>query len=282
MPQTIKIPGVGTVQTKYAIAGGAIIVGIAGFAWWRHLNAAPVTEEAAPAAADFTEGGDYVYGDSGMSAYATDYAYDGGAYPYPSYTTPSYGTTTTVQTATPVTNPEWTTRAIEHLELVGVESQTASLAVSRYLLKECVTATQADVVRQAIGGLGPPPQGTFSIVVCPTGTSGTGTTAPASGWPAGKSLPAPSGLRVRNKGATWVELDWAQVKNAIGYAVYVVEDPVGGSTPTGIRQRGSALYDNYTAKGLRPGKRYRFDIHPIGHDNQIGARGRIYATTTKK
>jgi fibronectin type III domain protein len=250
MAGTVKVPGLGNVKTTHLVIGGVAVAGIAGFAWIRHLNSAPVEE--APATADFTEGGDYVYGDPG-DAFATDYAYDGGAYPYPSYTTPSYGMNTTVQTPDPVTNQEWTARGIEHLEMVGVEAGAASLALSRYLLKECLTATQADIVRQAVGRLGPPPQQSFSIIVCPS-------TPPVEQPPNEEPPPttsAPkiagkvSGLRLASASRTSVLVDWQPAAHSEGYGVYV----------NGVR-RYEPRWSSQTVSGLKPNTSYTIGVVP--------------------
>lgn len=251
MADTVKIPGVGSVPRSYAVIGGLVVVGIAGVAWVWHLRNRGAEDEAAvdETTVDYTQGGDYVYGDN--LAYA-DYAYDGGAYPYPSYTTPSYGVPQTVQNPDPITNPEWTARAIEHLEMVGVESQAASLAVSRYLLKECLTATQADIVRQAIGRLGPPPQGSFSIIVCPS-------TPPPPQQPSGGSptTTAPkvagkvTGLRAVQVGRTSILVDWQPAAHSEGYGVYV----------NGVRKY-NPRFSSQTVSGLKPGTTYKIGVVP--------------------
>src|SRR5690606_14645771 len=100
MASTVKIPGVGTVPTKYAVAGGVVVVVIAGVAWVRFANSRAQEEDLGPVVDDYTGVAETIY-----PAYSTDYApdgsYYGGAYPYPTYTTPSYGLTTTVQTPDP-------------------------------------------------------------------------------------------------------------------------------------------------------------------------------------
>lgn len=271
MAKTVKIPGVGTVPTKYAVAGGLAIAVIAGVAWWRYsVNRAAVEEEAAGTVTDYTgaTGDETVY-----PAYSTDYApdesYDGGAYPYPTYTTPSYGLTTTTQTPDPITNSEWTQRSIEQLEAIGVDAQAGSLAVSRYLLKECVTATQADLVRQAVAALGPPPQGTFSILVCPgappaqdTGTGNTDSDAPPD---------QVHDVRATAVGKTYITLDWPPAARAQGYTVYK-----NGARHVTVR------YSKYTAQGLKPNTSYSFDVISVGKDdNERGPAARVTVRTKK-
>lgn len=254
MADNIKIPGVGSVPKKYVLIGGVAVVGIAGVFWLRYLrNPEPVADTSTTTDYTGEVGDETVY-----PAYSTDYApdasYDGGAYPYPTYTTPSYGLTSTVQTADPITNSEWTQRSIEHLELLGVESQAGSLAVSRYLLKECVTSTQADLVRQAVAALGPPPQGTYSIIVCPTtptqqqdDTPPPQTSQPTTRKFAGKV----SGLRVKSVGSTSALIDWQPAAHSEGYGVYV----------NGVR-RYEPRWSSQTVSGLRPNTSYQIGVVP--------------------
>lgn len=272
MAKTVKIPGVGTVPTKWAVAGGLAVVGIAGVAWWRYMSA----RDAVPVESAVTDATGALGDETVYPAYSTDYApdqsYDGGAYPYPTYTTPSYGLTSTVQTADPITNSEWTQRSIEHLETIGVESQAASLSVSRYLLKECVTATQGDIVRQAVAALGPPPQGTFSIIVCPT------TPAPPTGGGNddddgdGGGVPdRVHDVRATAIGKTFITLDWPPANRAQGYTVFK-----NGARHVTVR------YSKYTAQGLRPNTTYSFDVVSVGKDDaERGPAARVTVRTKK-
>lgn len=280
MAKTVKIPGVGKVPTKYAVVGGVAVLGIAGIAWWRFsVNRAAEAElDDAGTVTDFTgdTGDETVY-----PAYSTDYApdqsYDGGAYPYPTYTTPSYGLTSTVQTADPITNSEWTQRSIEHLETIGIESQAASLAVSRYLLKECVTATQGDIVRQAVAALGPPPQGTYSIIVCPTTPGQKQDDTPNNpGTP-----PRVTGLRATGVFTRHVDIDWSPVPapagTNVGYIIWA----------NGVRKT-SQTYTQEHVWNLKPGKTYRIEVAAVyvdptgpGSADVIGPRASITVKTKK-
>jgi hypothetical protein len=264
----VKLPGVGNVDSKWVWAGGALIVGIVGFAYIRNRSvSASVTEE--PAGDESAVTSDYadysnLYGD----AYATDYAYDGG-YPsyYPSYYEPAYGQNTTVQTADPVTNSEWTQRSIEHLELVGIESGAASLAVSRFLLKECLTAAQADIVRQAIAAVSNPPQGNFSIIVCPTNTP----TTPGGGSSTATGQGPVKGLKAAGTYTQHVTLDWSPVSGAKGYTVYR-----NGSRVLTV------LYSTATVWGLRKNTKYTFKVVPVRSDGKAGTGASISVRTKKK
>ena len=268
MANTVKIPGVGSVPTKYALLGGAAVVGIAGVAWFRYANR-PEEVEDTGTTTDFTGVDETVY-----PAYATDYApdesYDGGAYPYPTYTTPSYGLTSTVQTADPITNSEWTQRSIEHLELVGVESQAGSLAVSRYLLKECVTATQADMVRQAVAALGPPPQGTFSIVVCPTTPGQKQEDTP----PSNPGKPARvTGLRATGVFRNHVDIDWNPVTAPagvnVGYTIWA----------NGVRKT-SNVYTQEHVWNLKPNTTYKIEVAAVYVDATGPGTADVYGPRT--
>lgn len=264
MAGTVKLPGVGTVPTKYAVGGVVVVVGIAGFFWIRYINSQSAAAAAGDTTTTDTTGTDeYTY-----PAYATDYApdqsYDGGAYPYPTYTTPSYGLTTTVQTVNPTTNSEWTQRSVEYLESVGVDATNASLSVSRYLLKECLSATQADIVRQAVAGMGTPPQGTYNITTCPDGTAtgGQPVTAP----------PAPTGLKAKPY-REHVDLDWEPVKDVQGYTIWA----------DGIRKT-SNYFSTEHVWNLKPNTSHRLEVaafRVVNGNYLYGPRASITVKTLK-
>jgi hypothetical protein len=246
----VKIPGIGNVDSKWVWAGGALVLGIAGYAWWRQGAAAAA--EAAEESADYTTdaAGEEVYPYG--TAYATDYAYDSA---FPSYVPPSFGVNTTVQSTRPTTNSEWTQAAVEWLESVGTEANLASAAVARYLLRECLSSTQADIVRQAVAGLGPPPTGTFSIITCPAGPAAPPGGSPAA--PPGATLPGPGGLRKIGASRTTLAMTWNTVAGAAGYRVY----------RAGVGTNVGASTDNHvTIGGLRPNTTYKIHVRAVGAD----------------
>lgn len=265
MPNTVNVPGVGTVPTKYAVIGGVAVVGIAGVAWFRYMN----NKNAAVDTGTTTDYTGSATDETVYPAYATDYApdqsYDGGAYPYPTYTTPSYGLTTTTQTANPTTNSEWTQRSVEYLESVGIDATNASLSVSRYLLKECLTATQADIVRQAVAGLGTPPQGTYNITVCPTGTDTSGGNS--------ETAPGPvTGLKAKAF-REHVDLDWEPVKDVQGYTIWA----------DGIRKT-SNYFSTEHVWNLKPNTSHKLEVaafRVVNGQYLYGPRTAITVKTTK-
>ncbi|MCI0688922.1 MAG: hypothetical protein L0Y54_17080, partial [Sporichthyaceae bacterium] len=96
MADTINIPAIGPVKTQYVWAGAALIVGIAGYAWWRAGQ-----NGAGPA-----EAGDDLFAGEG-----TD---DGTQWPY----RPGGSSTVDVEPIDPAdlppgTNDEWARRATD-------------------------------------------------------------------------------------------------------------------------------------------------------------------------
>jgi hypothetical protein len=275
MSTMIKLPGVGPVKSTYVYAGLGVTGGILAVAYWRRSKAPAVdtsTAVADPAATDpYAQ-----YSDA--AGYNTVYPPSGGWSPsgYDMYGNPLPPPIGSGSGGPYTTNRDWTTAAIETLADGGVTASVASAAISAVLGGLAVTSADRSMFLRAVGVLGEPPQGypkPIHLVDTPAqpGTPGT---------PSGSALKAPGGLKVTHTDRTMVTLDWAPVAGAVGYAVYRANDPSGGGTPTGVRQS-TTVYSGYTSQGLRSNTRYRFDIHPVGRDNKIGARARIYVTTKK-
>lgn len=261
MPK-INIPAVGPVESKYVWIGGGLVVGIVAFAYYRTQLSPAATEEDAGYNVDESALAEEMQYASG--AYATDYAYDGGSasyYPPGFYTPPS---TNAPQDRDPVTNNEWARDMLEVLEQVGVDSNAASLAISKYRLKECVTSTEGDIIRRGIGIVGDPPQGSFSILVCPGNpptnpppTTPPTTPPPVTKPPPGVSLPAPTGLRKSGAAKTTITMAWNKVPGAAGYRVY----------RAGVSYNiGASADEHITVGGLRPGTTYTFHVRAVGRD----------------
>lgn len=171
------------------------------------------------------------------------------------------------------TNAAWTQAAVAYMTTVGYEGTAVQNAIGKALLGQALTQAELDIFNAARAVEGEPPNGYPPIHM--VGNAPGGTTNPP-----GKSLPPPGNVHVLHTYRTEIQVGWTAVKGAKGYAVFRAEDPPGGSTPTGQRQ-GTVVYPSYQFKGLKPGTRYRFDIHAVGNDNQLGARGRVYAYTKK-
>lgn len=215
MADTVKIPGIGPLDKKYAYIGAAGIAGFIGYAYWRNRQslATDTTDTTDTTglsdATDAANDPSLAYGD--YSGYADDlggYAY-GGA---PIYQSPTGGNYPSPTGGAPTTDAEWNQSAYEALTDRGVDSQAASHALSRYQADLCVTSTEADLVRQAIGAVGSPPQTHHNINICPTDPSGSGSTTVPT---------APGGFHVTSTATSKVCLAWTEIPGVLGYHIKI-------------------------------------------------------------
>lgn len=186
MAETVQVPALGQVKRTHLYVGGALVVGIVGYAWWSRGTAAPTdvpayTEEDVTDAVSDTPGG-------APGAGANDGA-DGSEGGWQA----------------PRTDAEWTQQATDGLE-GSYERQAISDALGRYITRQTLPALDERIVRAAIAAYGYPPGGRYPIL------TGTGSTPSA--------LTEPTGLTVRSTAATSVNLAWNTVPGASGYWVY--------------------------------------------------------------
>lgn len=282
---TIKLPGLGPTKksTAYMLGGAAVLVGVV--AWYRSraLGGAGAAEEAAGAAAgsEVNPATGYPYGTDADYAALGQMGTAGGGYGY--YGGDGSNTSGGTTTAGFTTNGQWSQAAEDYLVNTVHSGQNADVignALGKYITGAPLSADQEQIITQAIAFIGYPP------VNGPTGyppsfrTAATPATPPAAKPPAGKSLPAPGGLKATGITRTSARVDWNPVKGAKAYVPFIVIDPPGGATPTGVRQ-GTFSATEFTPQRLRPGTRYRVDVHAMGTDNVLGTRARTYFTTKK-
>jgi hypothetical protein len=108
----------------------------------------------------------------------------------------------------PRTNAEWTQKAQEALVAQGFDPPAAATALGKYLARQPLSESEANMVRYAIGYVGNPPQGSYTVVISTTPTT------------PGGDLPAPTGLTASAIEATSVNLAWGAVTGADGYRLY--------------------------------------------------------------
>lgn len=194
---TVNVPGIGPVKDVYVWSGGALIVGIVAYAWWKKSSAPPE---------DF------------IGADPDDYATADYDSPLGSTGGNSTGNYTSVDPSAIDTNAEWTTTAVERLTSYGWDSSAVAIALGRYLSRERLTETQIEIVQAALGAVGPPPQGgPFPILESLPSTPGTGDPDPD---PGAADLPPPQ-LYSRSPGV-WkdaIEINFAHVTGAKEYEV---------------------------------------------------------------
>jgi hypothetical protein len=200
-------------------------------------------------------------------------------------TTGTTGTVTTeVPTAAYTTNAQWVAAATAGLEALGYSASDVNSALAAYLANLPETATQAGITQTAINEYGPPPVGSYTIVMASsTTTAAAGSTA--AGSTANGSAPsvidvAPSGFRVVNvTGGDNVNLAWNPVKGATGYVI--AYGPTSGSQQ--YKQDVGAGNTSATVAGVgggTAGKHY-FELWATPAPANGPHAGPIEATTTK-
>lgn len=247
----VKLPVIGEVDQKWAIAGGALFVGIVGYAWWRYrtsaadeLAPAPTADELAPTGDEFAPGGQTTPGIT-----------------FPPREEPD------PDKLPPTSNDEWFRRGVAYMEGLAADSAHVATVLGKYLARQPVTTAEADIIRTVQGAIGRPPVGDFPIV--PVGAAPTPTTPAKPG--------APSGLRVVTVGRTTVVLTWSAGTGAERYEIRTVRAGQAANTgnirTTGVRQ--------YSVANLTPGTRWSFAVRSV---NAAGtsAFGSTVTATTKK
>lgn len=246
---TMKIPGIGPVEKKWVYVAGAAAVGIVGYAYWNKSRA----EAAETEVSDYTDGTGY-----GIDSGVDEYVNPGG----------SQAPVEEDYVSAPTTNPEWSQKAIAILVDTGYDPVEASLAVGRYMLRQSLSSTQANMIRAASAQLGPPPSGDFPITVTP------GTPTPSGPDPDDfPKMTAPSGLSAHDVGSTTVGLLWNAVSGARYYEVYLP----GHSTPS-HRTASTQL----TIKGLKRNARYAVRVRAYDMAKRTGPWSDTRTFTTKK
>lgn len=256
---TVKLPGVGTVQKKYVVAGGGVVAAIVFYVWWNGRQGNAGT--AGTAEAGEPVGDELLEDTSGVPA--TDYVPPVVQNPPP--VVDEQGVITN--------NAQWAQAAVAALTDVGVDTLAASAAVGRYLAGMALSPTAADIIRQAVALVGEPPVGEHPIKLEPV----TGTPPPVPGQTGskGKALPAPTGLKTWGNGPSkqTVPLTWNKVTGADYYRIYRagVAFNVGSSEDT-----------QTTIGGLKAGTSYTFHVRAIGDDGAYGPASAKLTVKTKK
>lgn len=140
---TVKLPAIGTVPSKYVYGGGALVLGIAGYAWWHRGTSAAAAVVDPNAAADPAL-------DQGAG--------DGSDWPF----RPGGSTVTPGDAgSSPTTPQEWSTAAVDALANSFWDTQQATTAVGKYIAQDPAGLTPAEVlmIQAALALVGTVPGG---------------------------------------------------------------------------------------------------------------------------
>lgn len=242
MADTLTVPGMGPVKQQYVIAGGALVVGIVGYAWWKRGTEAATAEVPAvnPDSIPETDRTPVV-GDSGGSWDKTDpEAID--------------------------TNAKWTQAATEWLITTGGwEPSLIATALGKWLEGKGLTETETAVVLAAKGAMGDPPVG------------GPFPVKPA--LPGGKPAAAPGNFRVTGKSAianntrARVDLAWDATPGATSYQLKAHDITAGASAGDQDSSDTTHIY-----QPLFRNRSYRFSVAGV-NDAGVGPYTDITAST---
>lgn len=172
--------------------------------------------------------------------------------------------------ATYATNAAWAQAVEAGLTDIGYTSTDISAALGRYLGSLSETADQATIVDAAIAEYGPPPVGTYTVILATsstatgsgntgTGTStGTGTGTAAGGAP---SAPAATVSKVSNGksavSANGASVSWDHSGPAASWKLTITgPGPINGKTDTVSKAEG--VY-----AGLESGHTYDVTVQPL-------------------
>lgn len=155
MAETVKIPGAGPVKKTWVYAGGALLVGIVGYAYYKRSRT-PVVEPINP---DAMAQDRVPFTDAQVSS----------------------GLGESQTAGAPVTVADWVRQATDRLIELGNDATTVAAALGAYVTHQKLTATQAGLVQQAIGQFGYPTNdaGSYPVLLAPVTTTPPPTTGGA-------------------------------------------------------------------------------------------------------
>jgi len=195
--KTVHIPGIGDVKGSWVLAGGGVMAGVVGLAYYKARKAKAANAAAAASAVGNTTA-DSAYADTSMGAGAIDpstglpYAEEIGSYgqyggidpstglPYAYENYSNYGNTTSTTTIT--TNSAWVTQAEQDAQvLYGATEALAVSAVGKYMSQttQGLNGNEYLLMQEIIAELGTPPQGgPYRLIQAP---NNVGTPTPTGG-----------------------------------------------------------------------------------------------------
>jgi large repetitive protein len=278
MAGTVKLPVIGTVKTGWAVAGAGIVLGIVGFAYWRHRENSAAAAAASPASAGGSSTGSgidpatgYPYGsaqdEAALAAQAgtssesgidpeTGYPYGsvedeealasledesgagGGYYDDVLPTTTGSATTANTGPGTFTDNAYWVAYCEQNV--TGYTPSQIQGALAAAIAGIPLTTTQMSIYQACIAVGGSPPTAIKTPTVTTGGGGGTGGSSKPGGITGLKATPTKTGAT----------LTWSPVTGATSYDYELNVPGKGGTT---------AATDT-TIGGLTSGKSYTFRI----------------------
>jgi hypothetical protein len=131
----VNLPVIGRINRNWVIAGGALIVGIVGYAYWNRNRSVPISDEMAEQ--DIPQDREPPPTVVGAQEYDTGEV-----------------------RAIINTNPEWYTAAVDYLSSQGgYDFAFVTITLGKFLARRQLTEAEANLIQAAKGAVGEPPQG---------------------------------------------------------------------------------------------------------------------------
>jgi hypothetical protein len=255
---TMNVPGIGNVEKKYVYISAAGVAGFVGYMYWRNrqANASASTDTSTTDTSTTDTGASDLGSTFDPSAYSYDYS--GSA---PTYQAPINQTIPVTSNQQITTDAAWDSAAIAQAGDMGADPAALSSALGRFLAGLCVSNAQADLVRQAEGMLGRPPQSpNLQIHICP-----------ASGDSGGTPIVVP-GFHVTGTDKSGISYAWTAVSGADYYHIHIEGNGVS---------RGYNIHSTSTRIGsLKSKKKYYAKVHAVV-GGKTGPDGSLISGTTK-
>lgn len=199
-----------------------------------------------------------------------------------------------VQSATYASNAAWAQAVEAGLTDIGYSSTDVAAALGRYLGNLSETSTQATIVQSALAEYGPPPVGSYSVILAPTTTSttsgntgtgtstdtGTGSTSTGTTTSSGggtSSAPAEaytSGGHVISRNNNEAVVGWT------GHNASLYKAAIQGPGKTGGMPSTAGDTPQASFSGLQAGHDYVVTVWPYNSAGQLGQTGTINVVTT--
>lgn len=214
MADTIKLPAIGPVKKTWVYIGGAVIIGIVGYAYWTRAREPavepPTEEESVPAdrIPPPTVVGEQQFDQEGVQAIIN-------------------------------TNTEWAAAVLGSLTDTGWEPVFVVTTIGKFLARRQLTQEEANLIQAAKGFHGEPPQGgPWPIVL----TTPTPTPTPTTG------VPGKPSVSIVKTSRTSVRISWRPVAGATSYEIRRVS---GGTADTSWTSVGTATSHTASAQPTR-------------------------------
>jgi len=208
MADVVKVPVIGNVKTPWLYAGGAAVVGIAAYAWWTRAGITETEDFAVELPATEFEPPTVV--DSGINV--------GGA----------------GGQGEPIarTNVEWRNMAQAEGEALGFSQVVMQSALTKYLGKDRLGATEAAAMSAVVAILGQPPTGgPYSIMLSPIEPPPPHAPAGVPGTVTGLAYVGPVIGKPGFHQLVWNRVDGADRYLVTGQTLNAAGQPSGGSGP---------------------------------------------------